>query len=346
MLSRIPVSMCYFFSGIFLMIALIHSIRSFIKRRKRIAVIRLHANPVITPGMIEGEGGMNINGPSLIRVPDWLASPLGKYYLYFAHHKGRYIRLAYADELTGPWKVYEKGTLSVEDCPFLVMDGDVLRDKHVASPDVHVDAKNQRIVMYFHCPVARSVSGDDKGYPQASFVASSMNGIDFIPREEILGNAYFRVFKWNDYHYALSKPGTFFKSKDGLASFEQGPNPFAKIRMPGKMRHGAVLMKDNKLYVFFSRIGDNPERILVSRISLSDDWNDWKPTPPITLLKPELPYEGIDLKNEKSRVGASWKRSRQLRDPAIFEEEGEIYLLYTVAGESGIAIAEIHLNDV
>jgi hypothetical protein len=31
----------------------------------------------------------------------------------------------------------------------------------------------------------------------------------------------------------------------------------------------------------------------------------------------------------------------QLRDPAIFEEDGQIYLLYAVAGESGIAIAEI-----
>ena len=30
-----------------------------------------------------------------------------------------------------------------------------------------------------------------------------------------------------------------------------------------------------------------------------------------------------------------------LRDPAIFEEDGRVYLLYAVAGESGIAIAEL-----
>jgi hypothetical protein len=36
------------------------------------------------------------------------------------------------------------------------------------------------------------------------------------------------------------------------------------------------------------------------------------------------------------------ERVRQLRDPALFEEEGRTYLLYSVAGESGIAIAEIH----
>ena len=33
----------------------------------------------------------------------------------------------------------------------------------------------------------------------------------------------------------------------------------------------------------------------------------------------------------------------QLRDPAIFEENGEVYLLYAVAGESGIGIARLTL---
>ena len=32
---------------------------------------------------------------------------------------------------------------------------------------------------------------------------------------------------------------------------------------------------------------------------------------------------------------------RQLRDPAIFEDQGRIYLLYSVSGESGIAIGEL-----
>ena len=35
----------------------------------------------------------------------------------------------------------------------------------------------------------------------------------------------------------------------------------------------------------------------------------------------------------------------QLGDPAIFEEDGRIYLLYAVAGESGIAIAELSFPD-
>jgi hypothetical protein len=52
-----------------------------------------------------------MNGPSLIRVPDWIERPLGRYYLYFGHHIGEYIRLAYADNLHGPWQIYEPGVL-------------------------------------------------------------------------------------------------------------------------------------------------------------------------------------------------------------------------------------------
>ena len=57
--------------------------------------------PIIRPDL-HPSIGQNIQGPSLIRVPEWVEDPLGKYYLYFADHKGRYIRLAYSDELAGP----------------------------------------------------------------------------------------------------------------------------------------------------------------------------------------------------------------------------------------------------
>ena len=73
-------------------------------------------NPVVHPGM-DARILTNINGPSLIRVPDWLENPLGRYYLYFAHHQGTYIRLAYADQVEGPYKTYEAGTLQLAQTP-------------------------------------------------------------------------------------------------------------------------------------------------------------------------------------------------------------------------------------
>ena len=35
----------------------------------------------------------------------------------------------------------------------------------------------------------------------------------------------------------------------------------------------------------------------------------------------------------------------QLRDPAVFEEHGRLFLLYAVGGEAGIAIAEVMALD-
>ena len=73
---------------------------------------RISDSPIITteshPMLLsesESFGYKNINGPTLIKVPEWVENPLGRYYLYFAHHKGKYLRLAYADHLTGPWQV-------------------------------------------------------------------------------------------------------------------------------------------------------------------------------------------------------------------------------------------------
>ena len=64
-----------------------------------VSVQRLLDQPIITPDL-HPSIGVNIQGPSLIRVPDWIERPLGTYYLYFADHKGRYIRLAYAADLS------------------------------------------------------------------------------------------------------------------------------------------------------------------------------------------------------------------------------------------------------
>ena len=47
-----------------------------------VRVTRLLDEPIIGPS-VHPSIGENIQGPSLIRVPDWVNNPLGKYYLYF-----------------------------------------------------------------------------------------------------------------------------------------------------------------------------------------------------------------------------------------------------------------------
>jgi hypothetical protein len=300
-------------------------------------VIRLPQNPIITPEM-HSRIGTNINGPSLIRVPEWLPDPLGRYYLYFGHHQGEFIRLAYADDLAGPWRVYSPGTLQLAETPC---------HGHIASPDVHVDHENQRIVMYYHGPaLSRAEQEGDpltQRYPflggQRTFVATSEDGIHFVSQREVLGPSYFRIFRYGEWVYALGMPGIFFRSRDGFTNFESGPVLFSQDQ-----RHTAVKLDGDSLTVFYSVAGDCPEHILAATIDLRPDWMAWQPSPPVSVLQPEKAYEGADLPLEPSRRGAIHERARQLRDPAIFEEDGRTYLLYSVAGENGLAIAEIHFE--
>jgi hypothetical protein len=95
------------------------------------------------------------------------------------------------------------------------------------------------------------------------------------------------------------------------------------------------------LYVFFTGIGDAPERVMLSTIELTGTWQTWKASAPVELLRPEAPYECPGLPNVPSAAGEIEGPARQLRDPAIFEEAGKTYLFYSICGEQGLAAAEL-----
>ena len=281
-------------------------------------VRRFASNPIIHLGSGVGLEG-NVNGPSLIQAPGWISRPLGRYYLYFAHHQGDHIRLAYSDSLEGPWRNYQPGTLRLEQSYCY---------NHIASPDVHVDETNRQVRMYYHGWVGEEV--------QRTKVALSDDGIRFKARPDNLGEPYFRLFRWGDHFYALAMPGIFYRSKDGLTRFEEGPTLFTL-----DMRHSAVRVVGNEAEVYYTNAYDQPERILRSRIDLSRDWTQWTASEPEVVLEPEMKYEGVDLPQVPSARGAVMEPVRQLRDPAIYQVGESVYLLYSVAGEQGIAIAEL-----
>jgi len=296
-------------------------------------VQRLPQNPIVSPSSSPTIGD-NINGPSLIRVPPWVDKPLGRYYLYFSHHAGKFIRLAYADTLSGPWKIHESGTLRIEEAARC--------HDHVASPDVHVDEARQEILMYFHCPSGGKVDANGRVdiNEQETFFATSSDGLRFRSSPTALGPAYFRVFRRGDYYYAIVRAGIVLRSRDMRTPFEPGPTliPPDAGRL---LRHAAVDVQGDLLRVYYSRIGDRPERILVSETRLTDDWQSWRASPPADVLMPERDYEGASLALEVSAPDEAPGRVRQLRDPGIFLEDGRRYLLYSVAGESGLAIGEL-----
>jgi hypothetical protein len=269
-------------------------------------------------------------GPSLIRVPNWVERPLGRYYLYFAHHRGKFIRLAYADQISGPWAIYEPGTLRLDNVPSC--------HDHVASPDVHVDKPRREILMYFHCPAGSSATTEIG--EQKTFLATSRDGLSFESGPQALGPAYFRVFHWRENYYAIVRGGALLRSKDGRSPFERGPT-LIDAGPDRLLRHAAVELHGDVLRVYYSRIGDRPERILRSEVHLTEDWYGWRASEAVTILSPETDYEGADRPLEASQPDDAPGRVRQLRDPAIFSVDSSTYLLYSVAGEKGLAISEL-----
>jgi hypothetical protein len=287
------------------------------------------SNPIVVPAASQSLGN-NINGPSLIQVPDWVKHPLGRYYLYFAHHGGTFIRLAYSDQLRGPWRVYEPGTLRLDQAPRC--------HNHIASPDVHVDESHHEIGMYFHCPAGAGDSVDIG--EQKTFFATSADGLKFTALPEPLGPAYFRVFHHGEYFYAIVRGGSVLRSRDPHGAFEQGPI-LVKPDADRILRHAALDLRRNLLRIYYSRIGDRPERILLTTVHLTPDWSTWKASAPATVLTPEQVYEGSDQPLEASEPDDAPGRVRQLRDPAIYREGRQAYLVYSIAGESGLAFAKL-----
>ena len=312
-----------------------------------VSAIRLLNIPIIHAAM-DQRIGSNINGPSLMRMPNWVKHPLGKYYLYFAHHRGKYIRMAFADDLLGPWQTHKPGVLGLENSYFQIQDIDEYSDQlrgtdlyaHIASPDVHVDKENQRIFMYYHGMLADA--------DQQTRIAYSEDGLNFKAQSNLLGPAYFRTLKYENWIYVITWAGYLLRSRSWDGPFEKGGmiKNITSLNNPNRiLRHTALLLRKNILHIFFSCIGDEPESICHASINLNKKWEDWQLEEESIILKPELEWEGANLPVKKSLVGAADYPVHELRDPCIYQEDENIYLLYCGAGESGgIGIAKVELE--
>ncbi len=300
-------------------------------------------HPIVSVEQFPELGG-NINGPSLIAAPAWLEDPPARYLLYFAHHEGRSIRLACSDQLVGPWRIQAPPPLLLEHSLFACEPvGDDALDPqarafieagadgnyaHIASPEVRVDHAARRIRLYYH--------GRLKNGLQRTRVALSLDGLEFSAQDTILADPYLRVFESGGWTYGLAMPAKLYRSRDGLCGFETGP-----CLTEEPIRHHALLRHEDYWYLFWTRVGDDPERILVSPMVTDGDWEHWRLGPAVEVHRAQRSWEGADVTSEASSYGAVVHRVNQLRDPAIFEEDGRIYLLYAIAGEQGIAIGEL-----
>ena len=320
---------------------------------------RLSQNPLITVRSSATLGG-NVNGATVIRVPSWIERPLGRYYMYFANHMGTFIRLAYANDVTGPWTIHEPGVLKVEETAMYRPQPDpqeTLADFYtlVASPEIVVDESRKQLVMLYHGwwtngerwpaePAAARAWARGRGYGQMSQAATSTDGLRFEVKAPIIRPTYLRVFTRGDQVYAMSRLGAVARGPSPLGPYEAVSNPFDKGPYAGRVRHVGLLQRGQSLLVFFTAIGDAPERVMLSTIDLSGHPEEWRASTPVEILRPEATYECADLPIAPSEAGDIDVPARQLRDPFVFSEAGRDYLFYATCGEQGIAVAELSLR--
>ena len=301
---------------------------------------------IVDPDMLSGDEGSDISGPCLIRVPKWVAQPLGRYYLYFAHHAGAHIRMAYSDDLRGPWRIRHGGVLHVGEV--------AAASTHIASPDVLVDEQNKVLRMYFHVGSPRDGLGQN-ALPRAfqpTLVAESRDGLSFRPDDPpvVLGPFYFRVFERMGEWFAFAKGGELYTSQSPDSPFTFVTNPFLEhehaqaahggfFNEPGDIRHVGLDVRGDEAFVYFSRIGDVPERILRAHINLDGEPDSWRASDPVEVHRPHSEWEGAALPLAASKPGRG--AGHNLRDPYLFREAEHCYLVYAVKGGSGLALAEL-----
>ena len=285
---------------------------------------RLVDGPIIHSGMLPGTEGQNINGPSLIQAPDWLPGKLGEFYLYFAHHRGQNIRLAHANKLEGPWTVLKSGTLQLQDAKAC--------HDHIASPDIHVDGNKREILMFFHGTLNNSRNN------QKTFIARSKDGINFTANDVPIADFYFRTVHYKDRWIAMSKGGAMYISDKLDGHYRKLSN---RVFETNGIRHVALNVSSEKLHVYYSQVGDAPERIYRSSIRLEGAIENWIAEDKELVIKPQAAWEGSNLPLAPSRGGAAHGPENALRDPAIFLWGNRTFLLYSAAAENSIGIVEI-----
>lgn len=334
-------------------------------------VTRLNGGmPIITQSMFVDAGapetdGEDINFPTVIRVPDWVpadqrADPSAVYYLYFAHHLGEYIRLAWATDPIGPWHLYgagasagSRGVLDLGPGLAITLDNGIVIDRSVGAPEIVVDEAGHRVIMYFR---AEPVVDGFRPITVETFAAVSDSGLDFTAgiQPVMLGRGYFRVFEHGGNLYALANRADPYRALDATDPWAPPPgfmftdelwerradNPWS----PTSLRHVGLRLRGDVLDLFYTRIGDAPERILYTTIDLSGgDFTAWAPGDEVCVLKPELPWEGGDVTPERSIGGPAPEDVAQLRDPYLFTDtDGETYLFYVGRGEDAIGVASVH----
>jgi hypothetical protein len=153
--------------------------------------------------------------------------------------------------------------------------------------------------MYYHCPFNNGTTS------QSTFWACSEDGINFISENINIKHPYFRYFYYKENEYAIAM--YYLKSSIILKKIN---NTFVeKSQILKKSRHTSVLILNEKIYIFYSTVGDCPEHIMVSEIVDLEKGIISKPT---TLIFPEFEYEHSNENAIQSKYGPVYGKLNNL----------------------------------
>ena len=183
-------------------------------------------------------------------------------------------------------------------------------DSHVASPDLHFIDGN--LCVYVH---------GDTGKGQSSLLLKGTNFGNLKNVGEHFAQPYLKFFQVNSQFYAVMRDGD---THTGLLYRNNNNdctrNFTKKASLINDMRHAAVYVDGTHVLLFFSKQGDNPERIRFLDLNTKGrgDPGNWKRSNSVDVLKPEKSWEGAGLNTGSSKGGVSYSDVEELRDPAIF----------------------------
>jgi len=334
----------------------------------------------------------NINGPMPILVRSWMKHASFKgcsVLLFVSSHidNGSGIQVLGLKKMSQGTMVWKKLDLT------LALRSETSQTqaqcKSFHSPSIIVDDMKKQLIMYIHGHQCKNEG--DKTIKQPTLLFVSQDGVswdlqsDEAPAQKLpylLQHSFYLTVpvysKRDGYYYAMAKTqensvgsACLYRSKSLMGPFEQGPI------MARGMRHVDLYLSSPDsmmIYVFFTLIGDMPERIILGSIDVSsgsENWMHWNLLPGPSLLQPEYWYEHGNATAKPSSAGPARTQVRELRDPRflpdIFPPDASVnsrtgmntnantnekkkknalsgLLFYSVQGEQGIAMARLSVN--
>ena len=263
---------------------------------------------------------------SVFPAHKYLDKPLGKYYMYYAaHDPPSEVALAYADKLEGPWTEYDAN-------PIIRKEWEPhYKVSHVSSPEAIWIDKEKKVFVYYH------------GENDVTRYAVSTDGIRFGYGGEavnlrpfgIIESSYSRVSEFSmpgkDSHYIMITMGndreTFKTNPVGIRmcylstsvdgrTWESDPKPLL-TPPPGtdQITPGCYFRWKNRNFIIATANLIGGTRDPISNFYLYE--LDEK------LQNPKL--QGVLLDR-----GIVAPEHRRLSSPAILEEDGKLYMFFTV----------------